>query len=136
MSHQLNFQLLHEYDVGRPGIPVPVTLQMGGAGVMADAYVDSGSVRCFFSRVVGERLGLSIEDGQPETFSTAGGPVKGYGHFVTLESLGFRFDVMVFFAANHGFKRNLLGRIGWLDRLQIGLVDYEGKLFLGEYQGE
>ncbi len=136
MNHQLSFQLLHQYNPGKPGIGVPVILQSGGAELAVDAYVDCGAAHCFFSRLVGEQLGLQIEAGPPEIFSTAGGPVKGHGHFVTLEVLGFCFEAMVFFAADHGFKRNLLGRIGWLDRMRIGLIDYEGKLFLNAYQDE
>lgn len=134
MSHHLSFQQLHEYDPGKPGISLPMVLQSGGAKAAVNAYVDTGSANCFFSRAVGEQLGLPIETGFPKTFSTAGGFVKGYGHFVTLEALGLCYDAMIFFAADMAFQRNLLGRIGWLDRIQMGLIDYEGKLFLNEYR--
>lgn len=32
------------------------------------------------------------------------------------------------------FDRNVLGRIGWLDRVKLGLIEQEGTLFLGEYK--
>lgn len=32
------------------------------------------------------------------------------------------------------FDRNVLGRIGWLDRVKLGLIEQEGKLFLSEYK--
>lgn len=134
MNHQLSFQRLHEYDPGKPGISVPLVLQTGGVKAVANAYIDTGSVNCFFNRAVGEQLDLHIETGLPKVFSSAGGLVKGFGHFVTLEALGICYDAMVYFAADTTFQRNLLGRIGWLDRVQMGLVDYEGKLFISEYQ--
>lgn len=135
MNHQLSFQQLHEYDPGKPGISVPLVLQAGSVKTAVNAYVDTGSVNCFFSRAVGEQLDLPVESGLPKTFSTAGGFVKGFGHFVTLEALGISYDAMFFFAADMAFQRNLLGRVGWLDRTRMGLIDYEGKLFLNEYQG-
>lgn len=136
MNHNLSFQRLHEYDLGKPGISVPLVLQAGSAKTAVNAYVDTGSANCFFSRAVGEQLDLAIETGTPKTFTTAGGFVKGFGHFVTLETLGLCYDAMIFFAADMAFQRNLLGRIGWLDRIQMGLIDYEGKLFLNDYQSE
>ncbi|MCI0388584.1 MAG: hypothetical protein MOB07_07435 [Acidobacteria bacterium] len=59
--------------------------------------------------------------------------IKGYGHFVTLESLGMEFDAVVYFAKDQGFNRNLLGRHGWLQQLRIGLIDYDGLLYLSRY---
>jgi hypothetical protein len=37
---------------------------------------------------------------------------------------------MVYFAADDSFKRDVLGRHGFLDRMLIGLDDYAGKLYL------
>jgi len=31
------------------------------------------------------------------------------------------------------FDCKVLGRIGWLNRVKLGLIDQEGKLFLSEY---
>jgi hypothetical protein len=42
----------------------------------------------------------------------------------------------VYFAKEESFTRNVLGRVGWLDRVKLGLIDYEGKLFLSEYNKE
>jgi hypothetical protein len=51
----------------------------------------------------------------------------------TLETLGYSFDVTVYFAADESFTRNVLGRHGWLDQVRIGIVDYESKLSLSRY---
>ncbi|CAN5528175.1 hypothetical protein BH18ACI1_BH18ACI1_21350 [soil metagenome] len=31
---------------------------------------------------------------------------------------------------------HILGRQGWIDRLRLGLIDYEGKLFLSSFGDE
>jgi len=33
-------------------------------------------------------------------------------------------------AADEDIDRNVLGRYGWLDRVTLGLIDYEGKRYL------
>jgi len=40
---------------------------------------------------------------------------------------------MAFFPADEEIRRNVLGRFGWLDRVVLGLVDYDGKLYLSRY---
>ena len=52
---------------------------------------------------------------------------------LTLETLGYSFDVTVYFAVNESFTRNVLGRRGWLDQLRLGIVEYESKLYLSRY---
>ncbi|MBI3760218.1 MAG: hypothetical protein HY269_10775, partial [Deltaproteobacteria bacterium] len=42
----------------------------------------------------------------------------------------FDFDVMVYFAQDYVFNRNVLGRHGFLQLVRLGLVDYDGQLFL------
>ena len=43
---------------------------------------------------------------------------------------------MVFFAKDEFISRNVLGRHGFLDRLIIGINDYDGKLYLSRYESE
>lgn len=123
MTHQLNFDLIHQYDPGRPGIALPISLRLGTQEIVTEAHLDTGAANCFFRRSLGEKLGLDIESGHLQGFSSAGGIVDGYGHFVTLEALGMEFETIVYFAKNRNFNRNLLGRHGWLQRLRLGLVD-------------
>jgi hypothetical protein len=42
-------------------------------------------------------------------------------------------SVTVYFAADDGFTRDVLGRQGWMPQLKLGLVDYEGRLYVGRY---
>jgi hypothetical protein len=61
------------------------------------------------------------------------GNFQVYGHQVTLTVLGITLDTTVYFAAHEQFNRNVLGRQGWLNVVRLGLVDYEGKLYLSHY---
>jgi hypothetical protein len=49
----------------------------------------------------------------------------------TLLVENMEFDSVVYFAAEEAYNRNVLGRHGWLSLIRMGLIDYEGKLFLG-----
>jgi hypothetical protein len=133
MSHRLTFDVIHQYDPGRPGILVPVSLTLGGQSLITEAHLDTGAANCFFRRSLGEKLGINIESGDLCGFSSPGGIVEGFGHFVTLETFGVEFDTLVYFAKDRGFNRNLLGRHGWMQRWRLGLIDYEGSLYMSRY---
>ncbi|MEO7144997.1 MAG: hypothetical protein ABI165_15980 [Bryobacteraceae bacterium] len=65
-------------------------------------------------------------DGKSEFFDV-------FGHNVNLGVLGFDIDTMAYFAQDFGFPRNVLGRRGWFDRVQIGILHYDTNLYLGLY---
>ncbi len=102
--------------------------------VDVEAKLDTGSSHCVFARDYGESLGLEIEDGFPEIFGTAVGNFIAYGHEIVLSVLEIETVSTIYFAKDESFTRNVLGRHGWLDRVKMGLIDYEGKLFLSEYK--
>ncbi|NJM52052.1 MAG: hypothetical protein HC846_00870 [Blastocatellia bacterium] len=83
---------------------------------------------------MGEEIGIEIENGEPQRFNTVTGSFLTFGHSVTLVVADIEFDSYVFFAENESFNRNVLSRHGWLDRLIIGINDYEGKLYLNRYR--
>jgi len=136
MAHQLTFERLAFYNPGKDGITIGVTLKLDGRSAVFDAKIDTGASCCIFERAPGENLGLEIESGLRQQFSTATGTFIAYGHEVTLSVLDFEFDTFVYSAADESFTRNVLGRRGWLDRITLGLVDYEGMLYLSKYDGE
>ncbi len=131
--HLLEFDTLHDYGTDKANIEVPVTLRFGERTVSFPAQLDTGATFCVFERGYAETLGLSEESGAPLRFSTAMGTFDAYGHMLTLETLGYLFDVTVYFAAHESFTRNVLGRRGWLDQLRLGLIEYESKLYLNRY---
>lgn len=92
------------------------------------------SSHCIFERKHGEQIGLQIEDGIELNFNTETGNFLAYGHDLTLIVLGIETVSTVYFAESENFDRNVLGRIGWLDRVKLGLIEQEGKLFLSEYR--
>lgn len=129
-SYSLLFDYLLRYDAGQPGITVPVLLQVGQAQINVAAKLDTGSSHCIFERFIGERLGFEIERGHRLSIGTVTGSFLVYGHTVTLVVEQMSFEAVVYFAANPGFNRNVLGRNGFLNRLVLGLNDYEGQLYL------
>ena len=130
MSHVLTFSQLIEYDAGLPGITVPAALKLVGKEVAFEAKIDTGSTHCIFERHLGEKLGLDIEAGLPKQIIAATSTFLTYEHAVTMSILDFDFDVLACFAADEGFQKNILGRHGFLMQIKLGLIDYEGKLYL------
>ena len=129
----LDFQHAYRYDSAPTGISVPVAIAAHGLTVRFLARVDTGASACLFERALGEKLGLDIESGEPQTFGTAIGGVKAFGHTVTVETLGLRFDSVVYFFEDTAIQRNLLGRAGWLDRVRLGIVDHDSLLLIANY---
>lgn len=133
MRYEIAEPFLHEYDAGEPGITVPARLTAGALSQDVVAKLDTGASHCIFRRGVGEALGLDIESGSPQLIGTVTGSFLTYGHEINLATFGLEFVVTVYFAKDEGFKRDVLGRFGWLQQVRIGLVDYEGKLFVARY---
>lgn len=134
MSYQLSFTELVNYDAGQPSITIPITLTVGQTRVNCNAKVDTGSSNCIFARNVGEELGLNIETGIRLLVGTVTGKFVAYLHEVTLSLASFQFNGLVGFAEDNEFQRNVLGRRGFIEQMALGLVDYEGKLYLGRYE--
>ena len=135
MSYQLSFTELVKYDAGQPSITVPITLSVGQARVDCDAKVDTGSSNCIFARNLGEELGLDIETGLRLLVGTVTGTFVAYLHEVNLSLASFEFSGLVGFAQDKEFRRNVLGRRGFVEQIVLGLVDYEGTLYLSRYDG-
>lgn len=133
MNHQLSFASLLNYDPGQSGISVEVALRLGRDELRCDAKVDTGSTFCIFARKVGEDLGCEIEAGLKRLVSTVTGTFTVYLHQVILSVAGFELDALVGFAADGTFQRNVLGRHGFLEQMVLGIVDYEGQLYLSHY---
>jgi hypothetical protein len=132
MPHPLNFDALHRY-ASADGIEVPTELRVGAQRVGLIARLDTGAAHCIFERRYAEELELDVESGRSERFRTMTGSFMAYEHEVTLRTLGIEFVSAVFFAEDPAFNRNFVGRSGWLDRLRVGIIDYDRLLFLSAY---
>lgn len=133
MKESVELDAVHRYSRFEQGITVRTLLRCGDVEVLADSKIDTGSSFCIFERHLGESLGLNIEDGLSIMIGTATGAFRAYGHEVEMETLGINVVSTVYFAESEFFDRNVLGRIGWLDRVKLGLIDSEGLLYLSPY---
>jgi hypothetical protein len=129
----VEFDLEHVYpDEPTGNIPLSVKLEVAGASTRFLAYVDTGAARCLFQSEYAEILGLDLRAGELLQFSAAGGgTIDAYGHTVIVEVLEQRVESVVYFTEHPGFRRNVLGRQGWLHHFKFGLIHYESKLYLG-----
>lgn len=134
MVEAIEFDVVHEYSLYDVGISVEAKLRSGDLEADAKARIDTGSTYCIFKRYLGEGLGFNIESGTQVNISTATGFFRAFGHELTLTVLGIETISTVYFAESDEFDRNVLGRIGWLDRVKLGLIEQEGKLFLSQYK--
>ncbi|MGI8639800.1 MAG: aspartyl protease family protein [Pyrinomonadaceae bacterium] len=129
----ISFDEIHFYNTLKVGITASVILSFGGEFADFEAKIDTGSSYCVFERKHAERLNLDVESGEEIRISTATNSFTAYGHELTLSVLGIESYAKVYFAKEESFTRNVLGRQGWLDRVKLGLIDYEGKLLLSAY---
>ena len=133
MAEEIAFDVVHEYDTLEIGIVVPAILRFGDITADVKAKVDTGAAFCVFERLHGENLGLDIESGIALRMITATGRFDTFGHRINLSVLGIETEATAYFAAEDSFFLNILGRQGFLDRVKLGLIDYEGKLLLSAY---
>jgi len=133
MSYSLAFEKIIKYDIGKSGITVPTRLKLGDTVLDVEAKLDCGSSFCVFERQYGIELGLDIERGHRQRIGTATGFFIAYGHGVTLSVQEYDFDVIAYFAEDEAITRNVLGRHGFLDRVQLCLIDYIGELYLSRF---
>lgn len=115
-------------------ITVDIWLISSTSFVELDAKVDTGSRFCIFQPSIAEKLELDLLSGVPKRMRTAAGSFPAYGHEITLVVYNLEWQIMVFFAEPEEFPVNVVGRIGFLDHLRVGLIDYEQLLYLDSYE--
>lgn len=127
-SDRLNYSSYDE-------ITVEILLSSGlETHVAIDAKVDTGSKFCIFQPRYAFLLGFDLEAGVRERIRTAAGHFIAYGHEVTLTVADIEWDTVVYFAEMETFAINVVGRVGFLDHLRVGLVDYEQLLYVGPFE--
>jgi predicted aspartyl protease len=128
VAQTFTFESAHFYDTAKSGIEIGILLHCGERHARVNAKLDTGSSFCVFERAVAKALEIDVEGGSLMFISTATGQFKAYGHWVTIETLGYEVESMVSFAADETLKRNVLGRQGWIDRFKLCLVEHDGAL--------
>jgi hypothetical protein len=108
LAFRVSFSRRHSYAGPGDTITIPVVLYVGEERADLVASLDTGASYCLFQRKYAEVLGIEVERGVPMTFATANSRFEAYGHEVTIGTL----DIEV-------------QRHGWLDRLNVGIVDHD-----------
>jgi hypothetical protein len=133
LAFQVSFVRQHSYAGPGDSITLPVMLSAGPKRVELFASLDTGAAYCVFQRIYARALGLELERGVPMNFATANSRFQAFGHEVTITTLDLEVHSLVFFFADADIPKNVLGRHGWLDRLKLGIEDYDQMLYLGGY---
>ncbi len=128
----LEFDAELHYEETPAGILVPIRLTHGNRSVELRARLDTGAADCIFDDSYADILGFT-DSGVQREYRTVTGSFKAHGHEVAIETLGLEWTAMVFFHAMGNPARAFVGRRGWLDRVRLGIVHYEQRLLLGQY---
>jgi hypothetical protein len=124
----------HSYD-SSSAISVPIILSSDKKlNIDLLAKLDTGSSFCIFEKAYADLLGLDSASGLRQRISTVTGAFEVIGHTLTMTAFGYEWDAFVYFARDEVFVPNVLGRVGFLDHLRVGLVDYERLLYCGLYE--
>ena len=134
--YQLEFTAAHSYGSEREGISVPVLLKSGTNSVRLAASIDTGSTFCLFRNELAEALGLDLANAASKRFHTATGSFEAFGRDVEITILGMTTFSTVYFFADTSINKNVLGRVGWLDRFRVGLVDHDRALYLASFNDD
>ena len=134
MSYEIQFAVKQIYDSREVGITIETTLRRNHLSVVLNAKVDTGAEFCLFARELGEELDIDVESGYQKNLLTLAGDLSAFGHYVELETLGLKFDSLVYFAQDYALNRNLLGRQGWLQLIRFGLDDYRSEIYISPNQ--
>jgi hypothetical protein len=129
----MSFQTRRDYGK-ESAITIPIALYSDmTTHILVRAKIDTGSDLCVFQKSYSFLLGLNLEDGKPQRIRTAVGSFVAYGHELTVRVEDLEWQATVYFAEPDDFSVNVVGRTGFLDRLRLGLVDYERLLYLSSY---
>lgn len=131
--YQQTYSHRHHY-TSSDTIDIPVVLSSDLATyVDLVGKLDTGSTFCIFEPVFADVLGRELTSGLRQRIATATGSFYAYGHTLTFSVFSYEWEAVMYFAESESFGLNILGRVGFLDHLRLGIVDYEQILFCGLY---
>jgi hypothetical protein len=129
--HTLTFDEKINYSDNEQGINLDVIiLNASDNPVSATVKLDTGSTFCIFQRRYAELLGIEVESGERETIRTAKGSFTAYGHEIVIRFSELEWEAIVYFAQDESFPVSVLGRNGFLNKIDIAIIDYEQLLYL------
>ncbi len=129
--HNLTFSQKIEYSDNEIGIYFDIFLKADRKNlVAAKVKLDTGADYCVFQKTYADFLDLEVETGNRKEFRTANSSFTAFGHEISIQFLDFEYMTTVYFVTDERFRVSVLGRRGFLDQFQIGLIDYERLLFI------
>ena len=129
----LDFAQVHSYANGEGGVALPTILRFGSNSVRVVASVDTGASCCLFAGELADRLGIDLRSGERKRFRTANSSLETFGHELEISTMGVTTYSMVYLFADPLIIKNVLGRVGWLDRVRLGLVDHDSTIYLAPF---
>jgi hypothetical protein len=134
MAHTLTFDEKIKYPDDAQGINLDVVISKETENpISATVKLDTGSTFCIFQRFYADLLGIEVEKGEKESIRTAKGNFTAYGHEISIRFSNLEWEATVFFAQDESFPVSVPGRNGFLNKINIALVDYEQLLYLKLY---
>ena len=131
MEFQLNFPIRSCFLTAGVGIVIPCSLERAGIIVDFNAKVDPGSEYGLFRRELADELQLVVEDGVPVRLGTLAGSLTCFAHTAVINTFELKFESTVLFNPAYGTNRDILGRIGWLNNLNLALTMDDEMIYLG-----
>ena len=132
--HTLTFDEKVKYADDKQGINLDVVIsKQTDNPVSATVKLDTGSTFCIFQRFYADLLGIEVEKGEKENIRTAKGSFTAYGHEIVIKFSNLEWEAVVYFAQDESFPVSVLGRNGFLNKINIAIIDYEQLLFLKSY---
>ena len=111
-------------------------MKSGENSVRLAASIDTGATFYIFRNELAEALGLDPAKATLKRFRTANSSFEAFGHEVEISVPGVTTFSTVYFFADASINKNVLGRVGWLDRVRLGLVDHDTTMYLAPYDPE
>jgi hypothetical protein len=133
MPFPLSFRDRQSYELRGDKPSVRTKLIFGDLFTDCVAYIDTGATVCLFQRELSDTLHINVEAGRHAVLGTLTGRLIAYGHELRLQVGALSFQTTVYFAAEYGLPRNLLGKFGFLQQTKFGLVDYDEMIYLSHY---
>ncbi len=134
--HTLTFDEKVEYPDDKQGINLDIIIsKQTDNPVSATVKLDTGSTFCIFQRFYADLLGIEVEKGERESIRTAKGNFTAYGHDIVIKFSNLEWEAFVYFAQDESFPVSVLGRNGFLNKINIAIIDYEQLLYLKSYGG-
>ncbi len=134
--HTLTFDEKVKYPDDKQGINLDVIIsKQTDNPVSATVKLDTGSTFCIFQRFYADLLSIEVEKGERESIRTAKGSFVAYGHDIVIKFSNLEWEAFVYFAQDESFPVSVLGRNGFLNKINIAIIDYEQLLYLKSYGG-